>query len=144
MKKQYSNNKIIHFAFSMINYDALLELVKKINSSEAIRIVATNIDWDDAYVDLCRKHQFKIERDRVFVSLISENDIRDSSLLQIMKVLHNMEPEELNISLYSDADFSNCICEIMIMYYEYTATICHNASLSRKELKQLSSKSFIL
>lgn len=144
MKKQYSNNKIIHFAFSMINYDALLELVKKINSSEAIRIVATNIDWDDAYVDLCRKHQFKIERDRVFVSLISENDIRDSSLLQIMKVLHNMEPEELNISLYSDADFFNCICEIMIMYYEYTATICHNASLSRKELKQLSSKSFIL
>ncbi len=61
-----------------------------------------------------------------------------------MEVIHNMELEEMIITVYSDADFSDCQCKIVIMYYENVATICYDKiSLSKKEVKQLCSKCFI-
>lgn len=143
MKIPYSKNKEIHFAFSTVNYKALVGLVRQIDSSGNIRIVATNITWDENYTNLSKTLEFRLERDNDLVSLAFDKSIRDEALLNIMETIHNMKPEEVIITLNPCTGFSDYRCKIVIMYYEDVATICVNESLSEKEVKQLGSKCFI-
>ena len=124
----------IHFAFSAINFERILDVTKRNNRISTAKICARNVGTDDLNFDKCYKLFLTVVLDGNFADVSVQKQISDNTLLMTLAVLQEMEPEELSIALYDDPETTECDMEIMILYDENVATVFYDSSIRKREI----------
>ena len=135
-------NKILNYGFSNVDCSYIINLAKRFDESGIIDISANTIELNDVCADKCHEFSLLVKQDEEYADIDVRKQINDTTLLQTLLLIQEMDPEQLNITIFPKDDFENYYCKINILYYENVATVFYDQSICKKEFVKLLDKCF--
>ena len=135
--KYNKSKKAVHFGFSEIDFEKIINLIKGEDCAALLNIAAKNIEPEDADIRKCSEHFLTVLQKGDFLDVEVQKQIGDDTLLPILLSLHEMNPEELCITVVSGADINDIYWDIIVLYDENVATICYDSSVHKKDVVKL-------
>ena len=129
--------KVLNFGFSEVNFTNIISLAKVFDKMAVIDILAGTIDVNDLCIDKCKEASLSIKQNEEYADIDVRKQVDDKTLLQALLLIQEMEPEQLNITIFPKDDFEKYYCKINVLYYENVATVFCDRSICKKEILKL-------
>ena len=142
MKYHKNKQQIINYAFSSVNYQAIINMAKTLDVNANLNIFANKILCNNDTIKWCMEYYLEIKHEGEWASVSVQKEVSDASLLNTLKAIHQMEPEEMDIEIICEKGLYYCCFKIEIIYYENVAIVLCDNTIPKKEINRLCSECF--